>query len=127
MKNAYNYTGADRLIPLIRVIHREIRDRSEAVRNINTQLHQLGKAGTRRSTRAHELEAFGLQADRSNHKREIRVAKKELARMGCLLDEENPFRVLIPGTNGEIQSGYSWRVGENRVRAFAPDGPNQAA
>jgi Uncharacterized conserved protein (DUF2203) len=133
MKNAYNYIGAERLIPLIGTIHQEIRERSEAIRDINIRLHQLRNvldahgAADRRNARERELEELNLRADIASHKREIRFAKKELARLGCSLDQDNPFRVLIPGTDGEIENGYAWRVGDQRVQAFVQGGPTEAA
>ncbi len=127
MKNAYNYTGAERLIPLIRMIHREMRERSEAIRDLNIKLHQLRSNSAHSTPRARELAKLNIQADIASHKREIRFANKELERLGCAVDEENPFRVLIPGTNGEIENGYAWRVGDSRVRAFVQDDPTEVA
>ena len=127
MKNAYDYNRAEKLIPLIQAIHRELRERSEAIRDLNIQLHQM-RQGSQPLTREERVSRERhVQASLANHKREIRLANKELARFGCLIDEDNPFRVLIPGNSGEFRDGYSWRVGDEQVRALVQEGPNEAA
>lgn len=126
MKNAYDYDRAERLIPLIQSIHRELRERSEAIRDLNIQLHQLRQSPRDDNADRSSRERL-LQASIAAHKLEIRLANKELARFGCLVDEDNPFRVLIPGNSGEFRDGFSWRVGERRVRALLKDSPGSAA
>jgi hypothetical protein len=125
MKNAYSQNGAQRLIPLIAKIHQEIRERSEAIRDLNIRLRQQRDA----SSSSSELQAalLNLHAELAIHKREIRLAKKELSRLGCHLDEENPFRVLIRGVDGEFESGFAWSPGEERLQTLAQSGPTEAA
>jgi hypothetical protein len=127
MYNAYDYTGADRLIPLIRMIHREMRERADAIRGINIQLHRQQSATSLGQPTLAEFSEVNLLANLSNHKREIRKAEKELTRLGCCVDGDNPFRVLIPGANGEIENGYAWRVGDEKVSAVLQGGPGEAA
>ncbi|MDP6410919.1 MAG: DUF2203 family protein [Planctomycetota bacterium] len=112
MKNAYNNRSADRLIPLLRVIQREIRERGDAVRILENRL------GTFSIDQADSPAFLATRAELSNHRREIRLSKKELERIGCSLDAAQPNRVLIPGSNGEIGAGYSWALGDTRVQAI---------
>ena len=111
MKKAYDYRAAERLIPLLRNIQKEIRERSDSIRRAYVRIKGLG------NTRRNAEGAF--RAEISNHKREIRLARKELTRLGCLLDEASPHRVLIPGSNGALDCGFAWEFGETTVQAVA--------
>jgi len=111
MKKAYDYRAAERLIPLLRNIQKEIRERSDAIRRAYVRIKGLGN--TRRSAEA------AFRAEISSHKREIRLARKELTRLGCLLDEASPHRVLIPGHDGTLDCGFAWEFGETTVQAVA--------
>ena len=125
MNNAYSQSGAQRLIPLIATIHQEIRERSEAIRDLNIRLRQQRGSSSNPSHR--QAAILNLQAELSANKRELRMAKKELARLGCHLDEENPFRVLIRGLDGEFESGFAWSAGEEQLQTLAQSGPTEAA
>ncbi|MCB9914713.1 MAG: DUF2203 family protein [Planctomycetes bacterium] len=126
MKNAYNHEGAKRLIPLIEAIHRELRERAEALRDLNVRLHQLRNGRERLARRVRAMAELNVRADIANQRRELRLAEKELKRLGCLLDEANPFRVLIPGRSGELTDGYAWRAGEEQLMNLVNDGPEAA-
>lgn len=109
MKKAYDYARADRLVPLLRSVNGEIRDRKHAVRRLERQLAQLS---------SDEDEYFLVQAELANHRLEIRRAREELEQLGCVVDEANPLRVLIPGENGALEQGFAWEVGDAQVRAL---------
>jgi hypothetical protein len=113
------------LIPLIAKIHEEIRERSEAIRDLNIRMRQLRSAPSSPSGLQQAL--LNVQAELASNKREIRLAKKELARLGCHLDDENPFRVLIRGVDGEFESGFAWSAGDEQLQALAQSGPTEAA
>jgi hypothetical protein len=49
------------------------------------------------------------------------MSERELDRLGCALDGERPFRVLIPGDDGVIESGFAWDLGDTRVHAIVED------
>jgi len=111
MRKAYDNRSADRLVPLLRNIHKELRERSDAVRRLENRVRNLSEQ---------ELDStvfYNLQAELATHHRETRLAKKELARLGCALDESHPYRVLIPGVNGELEPGFAWALGDTRVQA----------
>ena len=112
MKKTYDNRSADRLIPLLRVIQREIRERSDSVRILENRL------GTFSLDQADSPGFQSAQAELSNHLREIRLSKKELERIGCAVDDAQPNRVLIPGSDGELGAGFSWALGDTRVQAI---------
>jgi hypothetical protein len=114
MKRAYDSKDADRLIPLLRSVQRELRERGEAVR----RLEQRQRRTPREQRSAPEYAA--LAAHLATHKLEIRLAKKELERLGCLCDDQHPHRILIPGATGELT--FSWSFGDTRVQAQVADG-----
>jgi len=112
MKKAYDCLSADRLVPLLRNIYKELRERSDAVRRLENRVRNLSDR---------ELDStvfYNLQAELATHHHEVRMAKKELARLGCTLDESHPYRVLIPGANGELEQGFAWALGDTRVQAI---------
>lgn len=111
MKRAYDARNADQLIPLLRSVQREIRERADEIRGLRVRLTNLTRGqGDVEATRA-------LQAELANHKREIRLARKELERLGCAIDEERPERVLIPGVGGDLAAGFAWSFGEGHVQS----------
>lgn len=114
MTKSYDYDGAERLIPLLRVMNREISERRDAIRSASIRIKQL-RSDTSLSVRERRTQEGFLHAEIANHKRELRLANKELSRLGCLVDELDPSTVHIPGQDGAIDSGYIWRVGEAQV------------
>jgi len=114
MTKSYDYTGAESLIPLLRVMNREISERSEAIRNASIRIKQL-RSDTSLTIRERRTQEGFLHAEIANDKREIRLANKELSKLGCLVDESDPSTVHIPGQDGALDNGYIWRVGEAQV------------
>ena len=115
MKKAYNYQGADELIPLLRSIQREVRERREEI----LRLESTSRVFKRRA--ADHPRLVSIQAELMTHRRELRLAGRELERLGCALDGERPFRVLIPGNDGAIEHGYAWDLGDTRVHTIIED------
>lgn len=117
MKKSYDYRGADSLVPLLQVLNREIEERNEAIRQSLRRVRQLRRTSSRDKSREQSLEEASLQAEIATHKREIRFTKKELTRLGCIVDAEDPSTVLIPGKDGNLEGGFAWRSGDSRVHA----------
>ena len=109
MKKAYERTQANRMIPLLASISREVRDRKRSIKRKERLL------GRMRSAAAELCEVLGLQAELAGHKRELRHAEEELDRLGCALNDSPTRTVLIPGRNGALEDGYRWRLGESLV------------
>jgi hypothetical protein len=86
---------AERLVPLIRSIGNEIRERSGRVDVLEDRLGSLSSANDE-----HRMAIRQLESELSIHRRELRRAEKELKELGCQLDADHPLRVLIPGKTG---------------------------
>ena len=115
MKKAYNYQGADGLIPLLRSIQREVRERREEILRLESSSRVL-----KRRAKKHPRLA-SIEAELMTHRRELRMTERELQRLGCALDGERPFRVLIPGDDGAIEHGFTWDLGDTRVHTIIED------
>lgn len=101
----YERFEAQALIPFFQSIAFEVSERRTALRQLEAQLS---------STSPESDLAAQLQADRANHRREMRLALREITRLGCTVGREFPLQVSIPGPNGALD-GYSWNTGENVV------------
>jgi predicted nucleic acid-binding protein len=102
IRKSYDARNAEALIPLLRSITNEIQEREEAIDRRTARLHVAGAALTAR-------ERSQLEAELSVQKRELRMALRELERLGCMLDLDHPLRVLIPGGATGTISRFAWR------------------
>jgi hypothetical protein len=100
MMATYDRDRATRLVPLLRSITREIRERTHAVEHLEARLMSHRNSGWPGEPQ--------VRAELACHRRELRRAREELARLGCALDESHPLRVLIPGRDGKLRSGFEW-------------------
>jgi hypothetical protein len=97
MKNqVYAETEAEKILPLLVSIGREIKNRMRSIDEIEE------KVARRPSTTAKSEETARLVAQLAINKRELQASLKELERLGCKLDADHPLRILIPGLNGPI-------------------------
>lgn len=108
---SYDRNAAENLVPLLQSIASELRDRRFAIKRLD---HAI-QSSTPESDRT-----LNLQADRANHRKEMRLALKEITRLGCSVAREHPLRVLIPGRSGEFD-GFVWDTGETTVQAMTAD------
>lgn len=104
-RSSYDTRGAEHLLPLLRSIASEIIERSDAIEGLDERLLALRGNQTDGKQSADFL---AVQSELSNQRRELRLARLELARLGCTLDEDRPLRILIPGQDGRFESGYAW-------------------
>ena len=103
MKNiGYDERHAIRLVPLLRSIMHEVCERSTALAQLESHLERLA----RRQEKGPKF--YDLRAQLAVHRRELRLTKKELTRLGCVLNGNHPTLVHIPGNNGELDDGYTW-------------------
>ncbi len=91
-KQAYDDAAAEKLLPLLVSIGREIKNRMNAVNELEDQLARAPK-GT---------DVSGITARLAVEKRELRTTLHELERLGCDLDPDHPLRILIPGLGGPM-------------------------
>jgi len=76
---------ADRTLPLVRAIVREVRERTAAIEALEAQ----AAAGVRGSS---------LESDLSRERRELRTCERELARLGYEIDADDPHRIIGQGS-----------------------------
>jgi hypothetical protein len=110
--NVYDRQRAGNLVPLLRSITTEMLERSRAIQELEARLDRTPRT-TDRSACA------DIDRELSVQRRDLRLAKRELERLGCVLDEDHPLRVLIPGTDGELDHGYAWSPLDERIEALA--------
>jgi len=110
---SYDHDGAERLIPLLRALGREIRERSDAINEAERAIRALRRSDL--ATRERRIREGFLLAEISTHKRELRQVNRELTRLGCLVDESDPSTVHIPGEDGGHEQGFVWRSGEAEI------------
>jgi len=90
---------AERLLPLVRSIGREIEERNRALAALERRMATLSIDQLEQRE-----ELARLEGQLSTQRRELRRAEKELATLGCSLDVDHPLRVLFPG-RGET---FAW-------------------
>ena len=101
MKRSYDRTLAQRMIPLLDVIAREILERNAAL-----------EALKQRVLATHDqAEVHGLLSAMAAHKRELRLARRELERFGCSIVGTDPVTVRIPCRIGGKERSLLWQVG----------------
>ncbi len=111
-RHSYDPERASALLPLLRSITLEIRERSEAIDAIERSLLRVGRKTDLAEHRRRS------EAQLSVHRRELRLAQRELERLGCTLDGDHPMRVLIPGTDGDLKHGYAWSPLDERLESL---------
>ncbi len=101
----YDQQQAQGLIPFFESIAQEISERRTELRLLEVQELQ---------TAPDSAQAAQLQAQKANHRKEIRLALKEITRLGCTIGREHPLRVVIPGPHGQADE-FSWSPGQALV------------
>lgn len=104
-RHTYNTTSVQRLLPLLRSISTELRERSDAIEDLDQRLLELQSKGGRRK-KSNEL--LNAEATLAHHRRELRLAQGELGKLGCVQDQDHPLRILIPGAQGDLEHGFTW-------------------
>ncbi|MEM6672505.1 MAG: DUF2203 family protein [Planctomycetota bacterium] len=114
MMHAYHKDDAAKLVPLLESIVTEVADRRRTIRTLERSL------ATEKENGSPQPVTGPIRARLASERRELRLATKELERLGCSFDEHNPNRVMIPGTDGG-ESGFHWDAGETEVHVNAPE------
>jgi hypothetical protein len=110
-KPVYAEPQAEKLLPLLVSIGREVKNRIRAIDALELQLAQYGPSNPPRDSKG-----TALVAELALHKRELRSSLKELERLGCELDADHPLRILIPGLNGTLAFEGSLEKTQFRLR-----------
>lgn len=104
---------AERLMPLLRSIGREMRERMRAIEFLEERLSALSD-----SRKAHGDEIASIEAQLSTHRRESRRTEAELEKLGCNLDADHPLRILIPAEGGPL--AYEGRLDDTQYYRRTP-------
>lgn len=105
----YDKKRATELMPLLRSISREIQERSVELDRIE-ELLARAEAGKR----VHDLS--NLVASAATHRREIRLARRELDRLGCSIVGTEPLTIRIPGQRGSQRRSFVYQTGSAALR-----------
>jgi hypothetical protein len=95
-RRTYALKEAERMVPLLRSIGREMKARRSAAEEIHKHLESL-----RIRSSGPMSDVSSLEGQLATHLREMRGAEKELEHLGCRLDEQHPLRILIPSPDGD--------------------------
>ncbi len=86
--NTLQKEQGSKLLPLVKAIGSEIRDRATKIAHLEERLEALQSTRT-----AHAEEIADLTAELAIHRRELRRCTKELVQLGCSVDADNPLRI----------------------------------
>lgn len=115
MKKSYDRENAKKLLPLLQSITAEIRDRLASIGELD------GKVASMPEDNLETTRYLNLLAELATQRRELRLAKKECERLGCVLEEGEPTRIYIPGSNGNLETGFRWQAGDSTIRRSTPE------
>lgn len=91
------FLTARRTLPLVRSIAREVRDRYRAISVLESQLE--GRGSSTHEDARHDV--LDLGARLATARRELRLAEKELMRLGWLVERSEPMRLIYHGEEGD--------------------------
>jgi hypothetical protein len=107
----YDRGHALELLPLLDAIGREIRERTEALEQIESHIDELR---SQPFTNLDEVQQ--LQSEASNHRRGLKIARQELDRLGCSVVGMEPLTFRIPGKVGAAKTSFVWQTGERALK-----------
>lgn len=113
-QHVYDRDQAQKLTVLLRSIAREIRERSAEIDRLELLLDGPSEfSSEREAQRARSL----LEVRIVEHRRALRASERELALLGCRIDDDHPLRVLIPGV-GRAERGFAYDVLSGELEAL---------
>ncbi len=112
MKNKlYDQKRATALVPLLNSITHELQERNAELAGLERRIETLSN-----QQRPDEGALHNLVAEASMHRREVRLAKEELLRLGCSIVGTAPLTIRIPGQRGNARRSFVWRQGDPVLR-----------
>ena len=108
-----NPTNAERLVPLLRSIAREVKERTEAIQFLEARVESFQK-----SPHIHAEDLRLTEATLAIERRELRHVHEELGRLGCELDEDNPQRILVAGEGQAFT--FTWQLDDTQFHRRTP-------
>lgn len=106
----YDRTRATALLPLLRSISSEIQERTNDLERIEAL---LARADAGKPIRA---DVRDLTAAAATNRREIRIARQEVERLGCSIVGTAPVTIRIPGQHGEERRSFVYQDGDLVLR-----------
>ena len=113
-RTVYDERHAEALVPLLRSIMQEIQERARAIARLERRREILTAA---EGAYDRENRLADVDGRLSVHRYEVRLAMRELERLGCALDQHDPLRVRIPGRDGKLDKGFSWSPSDESLQA----------
>ncbi len=111
----YDRDRAIKLVPLLESIMREVADRQRKILILEKRMNGLTEFP------ADEAMHLELLAQLAAQRRQVRLSKKEIECLGCVVDKDQPNRVFIPGHDGNIDHGFRWDSGDPTVHRTTSD------
>ena len=108
----YDQRRASQLLPLLGAIGREIQERAEALMRLEKQIETLTDTPYADSDETLANTLHSKIAEAAAHRRGLRLAKKELERLGCSVVGTEPLTIRIPGRVGEAKHSFVWQTGD---------------
>ena len=104
--NLYDRRRATALVPLLSSITSEIQERAAELEQLEARIEAS------EGRRASDGDLANLIAEAANHRRELRLAKEELVRLGCSIVGDSPMTIRIPGQRGDARRSFFFRSGD---------------
>ncbi len=114
----YSASQANRLLPLLRSVARELRQLRAERLEISLLVHDLEQAG-RISPEGFDKALGDAYARLAQVTEGFRRCVHELFRLGVTLQRTNPVTLQIPGVFQGRKVTFSWEEGESKVRLLA--------
>jgi len=115
MMKTYDRDRASKLVPLLESIMREVAERQREIHILERQMKGLSESASDMALLPEVLARLATQ------RREVRLSKKEIEQLGCVVDQDQPNRVFIPGHDGNIDHGFRWDSGDPTIHRTASD------
>lgn len=112
MKRIYSLPEANRVLPLVRAIARELIERRTQRRTLNRERELLERAQTPEGLRS-ELAELDIRI--SDHDNAMANCRREIEGMGMSVLRTNPLTIHIPGHSRTGQVVFCWEEGEETV------------
>lgn len=103
MRHPYDPKHARALAPLLDSISREIEERSLALELVEGRIQEL------KNSPFYAEEMHALEAEAAAHRREIRLCRTELERLGCTVLGTTPITIRIPTLVGKQRRSVVWQ------------------
>ncbi len=115
MDDRLNLTEARTLIPLLRSISTEIRDRRTRLRSLQRLHAELTQRAERITNEGFLIAGQDLDAAIAVERRGIESALREIKHLGLRVPSQRPLVVHIPGrtSNGDVV--FCWEEGEEQL------------